>query len=163
MQDHTKHGTTRHAISAPHLADDGLPICRGDDCTGYTVAHMQGLIPCERHADRRDAIAERPTCSCGKRVGERDMLAKYGKIGHGPECCTCPTGSRVHRATCPATSGQDEPQHTPACLAAAMICAVQNVRDDETSNLATADLYGIGLGYLVDELTACRCDVQAAR
>jgi hypothetical protein len=46
----------------------------------------------------------RPTCSCGKRVGESDILETYGAISHGPQCCTCEPGRRVHRPTCPATT-----------------------------------------------------------
>lgn len=46
--------TCRHSW---HYETDGLPACRGNDmsppCTGWTVACGAGLVPCERHADRR--------------------------------------------------------------------------------------------------------------
>lgn len=37
-----------------------------------------------------------PTCSCGKRPRTLDESPNT----HGPECCTCPPGTRVHRWGC---------------------------------------------------------------
>lgn len=33
-----------------HNAEDGFPTCKGETCTGRTVACGQGLIDCPRHA-----------------------------------------------------------------------------------------------------------------
>lgn len=66
-----------------------------------------------------------------------------------------------------------ETSHTPACFAAALICAVENIRDyaiDQThyrfdpitpeaaaAQVRSADYVAIAQGYLADELTTCRC------
>ena len=51
--------------------------------------------------------------------------------------------------------------HSKRCLAAAMICAVENVRDSAehtVAELATVDYVAWAVGYLDDGLTACMCE-----
>lgn len=65
--------------------------------------------------------------------------------------------------------------HTASCLAAALICAVENVRDSANDSIHSrfapitehaaagevyaADYVAIASGYLADGLTGCRCAV----
>lgn len=41
--------TAIHCLHSDHYGRDGLPICKGDQCTGVTVACGQGMIDCPRH------------------------------------------------------------------------------------------------------------------
>jgi hypothetical protein len=55
--------------------------------------------------------------------------------------------------------------HTRACLARAIICAVENLRDQEhdmsDEQFASADFLGIAYGYFRDDLITCRCDDES--
>lgn len=55
--------------------------------------------------------------------------------------------------------------HNRYCVAAAVICAVENIRDEEAMTddrfeleMQNGTLLDIAVGYISDGLTACRCD-----
>lgn len=70
-------------------------------------------------------------------------------------------GLRVHQRTCAGAGSCG--LHDKRCIAAALICAVENARDSELSvaelvELASSgDLYRWAASYIRDGLTACRC------
>ena len=55
--------------------------------------------------------------------------------------------------------------HTRQCLAAALICAVENTRDQEhdmsDEQFPAVDFLTIAYGYLADGMTECRCDDES--
>lgn len=54
--------------------------------------------------------------------------------------------------------------HSKRCLASAIICAVENERDNEENTDVTfrqADFLAIGQGYLADGIATCQCHVGA--
>lgn len=54
--------------------------------------------------------------------------------------------------------------HTKRCLAKSIMCAVENVRDEQgmtDANFAAADFGAIGQGYLDDGTATCECHVAA--
>jgi hypothetical protein len=54
--------------------------------------------------------------------------------------------------------------HTRQCLARAIICAVENTRDQEhdmtDEQFTSTDFLAVAYGYFRDDLIACRCDDQ---